>query len=156
TARATQGLVAQGDGGGNGVLVRRCPECPEVGVLDIWTKRPKGTTMDSPLLKRTTFRTSRELDFFAENKLVAQTGFERALWHLVIVQEAIDNALDAAEEADGVSPVVEVLADPAGITVRDNGPGLLEATLSGALDFSVRVSSREAYVSPSRGAQGNA
>ncbi len=29
-------------------------------------------------------------------------------------------------------------------------------TIKGILDFSVRVSSREAYVSPTRGAQGNA
>jgi DNA topoisomerase VI subunit B len=107
-------------------------------------------------LERTTFRTSRELDFFAENKLVSQTGFERSLWHLVIIKELIDNALDAAEEAEGVLPVVEVTADPCGITVADNGPGLPEPTLKGAMDFSVRVSSREAYVSPARGAQGNA
>ena len=67
-------------------------------------------------LERTTFRTPRELDFFAENKLVSQTGFERQLWDLVIVKELIDNALDAAEEADGVAPAVEVAADPAGTT----------------------------------------
>jgi hypothetical protein len=40
--------------------------------------------------------------------------------------------------------------------VKDNGPGLPDVALKGAMDFTVRVSSREAYVSPCRGAQGNA
>src|SRR5262249_9489854 len=43
-----------------------------------------------------------------------------------------------------------------GITVADNGPGLPAETVKGVLDFTVRVSSRDAYVSPTRGAQGNA
>src|SRR4051812_13897532 len=42
------------------------------------------------------------------------------------------------------------------MTVADNGPGLPAETIDGVLDFGVRVSSREAYVSPTRGAQGNA
>ena len=46
--------------------------------------------------------------------------------------------------------------DAEGITVADNGPGLPAGTISDILDFLVRVSSREAYVSPTRGAQGNA
>ena len=46
--------------------------------------------------------------------------------------------------------------DEAGITIADNGPGLPAKTVKDVLDFSVRVSSREAYVSPTRGAQGNA
>src|SRR4051812_47195285 len=42
------------------------------------------------------------------------------------------------------------------MTVADNGPGLPAETITDMLDFAVRVSSREAYVSPTRGAQGNA
>jgi hypothetical protein len=42
------------------------------------------------------------------------------------------------------------------IVVTDNGPGLPAETVKGILDYSCRVSSREAYVSPTRGAQGNA
>ncbi len=38
----------------------------------------------------------------------------------------------------------------------DNGPGIPAETIAGVLDFSMRVSSREAYVAPDRGAQGNA
>ena len=46
--------------------------------------------------------------------------------------------------------------DDRGITVGDNGPGVAADTVAAILDYTARVSSREAYVSPSRGAQGNA
>ena len=42
------------------------------------------------------------------------------------------------------------------IIIKDNGPGIPAETIKGVLDYSIRVSSREAYVSPTRGAQGNA
>jgi hypothetical protein len=106
-------------------------------------------------LDRTTFKTSREMDFFSEKELVTQTGHDIEQWPLVIVKELVDNALDACEEAD-IAPVIDVAADAAGITVTDNGPGLPETTLKAQLDFTVRASNREAYVSPCRGAQGNA
>ena len=38
----------------------------------------------------------------------------------------------------------------------DNGPGIAPETVASILDFTTRTSSREAYVSPTRGAQGNA
>jgi hypothetical protein len=106
-------------------------------------------------LVRTTFKTSRVMDFFTEKELVTQTGHEVRDWPLVIVKELVDNALDACEDAD-IAPIVLVTADAAGITVTDNGPGLPETTLEGAMDFTIRASNREAYVSPCRGAQGNA
>jgi DNA topoisomerase VI subunit B len=114
-----------------------------------------GAVREGHRLERVTFRTSREMDFFTEKALISQTGHEPDEWPFVIVKELLDNALDACEEA-GVPPLVTVTADAAGITVTDNGPGLPEQTLRGAMDFAVRVSSREAYVSPCRGAQGNA
>jgi DNA topoisomerase VI subunit B len=106
-------------------------------------------------LKRATLRTSRLLDFASEKELVAQTGHERGAWPLVVLKELVDNAIDACEET-GVAPVVSIKVDSSGITVEDNGPGLPAKTVKDVLDFSVRVSSREAYVSPTRGAQGNA
>ena len=109
----------------------------------------------APKLVRTTFATSREMDFFSEKELVTQTGHECGDWPLVVVKELVDNALDACEEAD-VAPVIDVTADASGIAVSDNGPGLPEDALKGALDFTVRASSREAYVAPDRGRQGNA
>jgi DNA topoisomerase VI subunit B len=106
-------------------------------------------------LHRTTFRTSREMDFFSPKELVTQTGHAVREWPLVIVKELIDNSMDACEEA-GVTPVIAVVADSAGISVSDNGPGLPESTLQAQLDFKIRASNREAYVSPCRGSQGNA
>ena len=52
--------------------------------------------------------------------------------------------------------MIAITVDKTGITVADNGPGIPGETVKGVLDFAVRVSSREAYVSPTRGAQGNA
>ena len=45
--------------------------------------------------------------------------------------------------------------DPGTISIADNGSSLAE-TIADILDYNVRVSSREAYCSPTRGAQGNA
>jgi len=94
-----------------------------------------------PVLQRETFVTSREMDFFSEKELTTQTGHSVSEWPLVIVKELIDNALDACEETD-IEPHIEIVVDAAGITVIDNGPGLPEATLEAALDFTLRASNR--------------
>src|SRR5262249_39920043 len=71
------------------------------------------------------------------------------------LKELLDNALDACEDAS-IPPAITVGVAAAGITVADNGPGLPAETVAAVLNFAVRVSSREAYISPTRGAQGNA
>jgi DNA topoisomerase VI subunit B len=109
----------------------------------------------SARLERATFTTSRMLDFFSEKELTAQTGHGVRQWPLVILKELLDNALDACEEA-GTAPEISVTVDSEKITIADNGPGIPPETIAGVLDFSVRVSSREAYAAPDRGAQGNA
>src|SRR5262249_51045588 len=114
---------------------------------DVSANRKKQALKPAPKLIRTTFRTSREMDFFSEKELVTQTGHNRDEWPLVILKELLDNSLDACEDAD-IAPVIRVVADAGGISVADNGPGLPEATLKGTLDFTVRTSNREAYVSP--------
>jgi DNA topoisomerase VI subunit B len=106
-------------------------------------------------LHRTSFRTSRLLDFCSRKELIAQTGHEPGAWPLVLLKELLDNALDACEDM-GVPPNIQVTVGPGGIVVEDNGPGLPPEVIDGVRDFSVRVSSREAYVAPDRGAQGNA
>jgi len=104
---------------------------------------------------RTTFTTSRLLDFFSVKELTAQIGHARSAWPLVLLKELFDNALDACEESD-VAPEITICVDERGLTVQDNGPGIPPEVVKGILDFAVRVSSRDAYVSPCRGAQGNA
>src|SRR5712672_3549310 len=106
-------------------------------------------------MKRETFQTSRLLDFCSERELVKQIGHGVEQWPLVIFKELTDNALDACEEA-GTAPVIDVEVTGTEITITDNGPGIPAETITGILNFAVRVSSREAYVSPTRGAQGNA
>ncbi|NQU23815.1 MAG: ATP-binding protein [Candidatus Nealsonbacteria bacterium] len=108
-----------------------------------------------PTLERTTFKTSRLLEFCSEKELTAQIGHEKDDWPLVVVKELLDNALDACEEAS-VAPEITIRVDADGIAVEDNGPGIPAETINGVLDYAVRVSNREAYVAPDRGAQGNA
>jgi DNA topoisomerase VI subunit B len=114
-----------------------------------------GKSSSPPKLQRTAFRTSRLLDFCSRKELIAQTGHQPDAWPLVILKELLDNSLDACEDA-GTPPEITVKVDAAGIEVIDNGPGIPNKTVEGVLDFAVRVSTREAYVSPCRGAQGNA
>lgn len=105
--------------------------------------------------KRTTIATSRLMDFCSEKELVAQTGHQKAAWPLVILKELMDNALDACED-ESIAPVIGIEVSKSGIEVHDNGVGIPIRTVQRILDFTVRVSSREAYVAPDRGAQGNA
>ena len=113
--------------------------------------------MNSPRLERETFRTSRLLDFIGQRELTAQIGHPANEWPYVILKELADNSLDVCEEAE-VAPEISVSVDTTEgtITVADNGPGISSKVVSDILDYAVRVSSREAYCSPTRGAQGNA
>jgi DNA topoisomerase VI subunit B len=108
-------------------------------------------------IERTTFTTSRALDFLDRKNLEAQTGHPMDQWALVVWKELGDNALDVCEEA-GIAPEVTFRIDTrrGSITVSDNGPGIPAATVTGILDFDTLTSSRAAYVIPTRGAQGNA
>jgi DNA topoisomerase VI subunit B len=109
----------------------------------------------SQTLERTTFQTSRLLEFFSEKELQMQLGFPKAQWPIALVKELIDNALDACETL-GVLPDISVTVEPNAVSIRDNGPGLPAATLERSLDYLVRVSDKAHYVSPSRGQLGNA
>jgi Histidine kinase-, DNA gyrase B-, and HSP90-like ATPase len=111
--------------------------------------------MSAVVIQRTTFSTSWTLEFCSAKELVAQTGHEPDDWPLVVVKELTDNALDACEEARG-APVIRVTIARGRIRVRDNGPGIPAETVASILDFTSRTSSREAYVAPDRGQQGNA
>src|SRR2546422_590529 len=90
-----------------------------------------------------------EVDEFIANL----PGHSYSDWPLVVLKELLDNALDAAEEAE-VAPVISVAVDHSSITIQDNAGGIAADTITSILDYTIRVSSREAYVSPTRGAQG--
>jgi len=106
-------------------------------------------------LKRTTFEQSRLLEFFTEKELQMQIGHPKEVWPIALVKELIDNSLDACETAN-VAPEIEVFVEKDFITVKDNGPGLPEKVLKRSLDYLVRVSDKNFYVSPTRGQLGNA
>jgi len=106
-------------------------------------------------LERTMFVTSRQHEFFTENELTMQIGAPKALWVPVIAKELIDNALDACESTD-VAPEIVITLKKDSLTVADNGPGLQASTITKALDYSVRVSDKRHYISPTRGQLGNA
>ena len=98
-----------------------------------------------PRLERVAFRTSRLLDFVGRRELTAQIGHGIETWPLVVLKELLDNALDSAEES-GIGPAIAIAVstDPGSITIADNGPGIPVKTITDILDYSVRVSSREA------------
>jgi DNA topoisomerase VI subunit B len=106
-------------------------------------------------LTRVAFRVSRLMEFCTRRELQNQTGHSVEEWPLVVLKELMDNALDACEEAE-VAPVISITVSPGSITIQDNAGGIETETIKSVLDYSIRVSSREAYVSPTRGAQGNA
>jgi DNA topoisomerase VI subunit B len=75
---------------------------------------------------------------------------------LVILKELADNAIDEAEEA-GVALSVTISFASTEVVVADRaGRGIDSDTVASIVDYTVRTSSREAYVSVTRGQQGNA
>lgn len=124
--------------------------------LQIVAKPDRATTRKAEhKLTRVTFRVSRLMEFCSKRELQNQTGHSVYDWPLVVLKEIMDNALDACEEAE-VAPVIEVTVGPGSITIQDKADGFDADTIESILDYTIRVSSREAYVSPTRGAQGNA
>jgi DNA topoisomerase VI subunit B len=112
--------------------------------------------MASPFVRKV-FTASRLAEFATEAELAKQIGHARRDWLAVTVKELADNALDDAEEHDR-PPTLRVLIDTEAltVTVADEGSGLRPETIAKLADFSVKTSSRAAYVSSSRGQQGNA
>jgi hypothetical protein len=106
-------------------------------------------------LQRKTFSASRLDEYASIDGLTKLTGQPVENWLLVIAKECIDNAADNAENA-GVAPVISVTIGSDGIAVEDNGSGIPVATVKALTNYSVRTSSNAAYVSPTRGQQGNA
>src|SRR5215475_123577 len=117
--------------------------------------KPKRAARPEPKLTRVAFKVSRLMEFCTERELQNQTGHAIYDWPMVVGKECIDNALDACEEAE-VAPKITIIVEPDTIVIRDNAGGIHPSTIESILDYTIRVSSREAYVSATRGAQGNA
>ena len=79
-------------------------------------------------LVRTTFPTSRPLEYFCEKELVARIGHDTEYWPLVALKELLDSALNAGEEA-GIPPEIRVELEESGLTVSGNGSGLPAETV---------------------------
>jgi len=110
-------------------------------------------------LQRTTFEVSRASEYFDARQLSALTGVAQSEFASVCLKELVDNSLDACETA-GAQPEIGIDAtldgDMLKLAVKDNGPGIPPEVVHRILDYSVRVSDKAAYRSPTRGAQGNA
>jgi hypothetical protein len=126
------------------------------GELFLQIARPNHQTSRHKLM-RVPFQVSRLMEFCSLRELQNQTGHEIRDWLLVVLKELSDNGLDACEEA-GIAPsiAISVNSKTGVIAIEDNGPGIAAETIDAVCDYTIRVSSREAYVSPSRGAQGYA
>src|SRR5271166_2835872 len=93
-------------------------------------KNPAGTSPflqivakpDPQKLTRVAFKVSRLMEFCTARELMNQTGHHVDEWPLVIAKELIDNALDAAEEAE-VAPIISVVVEPGAIIIEDNAGG---------------------------------
>ena len=92
------------------------------------------TAKNAATLTRTTFETSRLIEFFSEKELQMQIGHPKFAWPIALAKELIDNALDACESAN-IAPEIEVTVENDSIAVQDNGPGLPEKTLKRSLDY---------------------
>ena len=107
------------------------------------------------ILNRQVFKLSREMEFFTEKELTMQIGHPKSSWHITILKELIDNALDACEVSD-IQPDIIIEKTKSYFSVADNGPGVASKTIKKSLDYLIRVSDKQFYVSPTRGQMGNA
>jgi len=102
---------------------------------------------------------TRKLEFFELSDLQVATGVLANQFHLVILKELMDNAIDACEDEE--SPGVEVCIHSSekglySFCIGDNGPGLSAEDIEKILDFEHYASSKSAYKIPTRGRLGNA
>lgn len=136
-------------------MINHAQEVPAPSTTVPESTRPATSPRTLPTLVRETFELSRALEFFTEKELTAQIGFSKPDWPVALLKELLDNTLDACESAN-IPPVITVELHDDALVVADNGPGLPLETLEKSLDYTIRVSDKTGYVSPSRGQQGNA
>ena len=109
--------------------------------------KPAARKKPEPKLTRVAFKVSRLMEFCSERELENQTGHSSCDWPLVVGKEVVDNALDACEEAE-VAPEITLSVGPGTIIIQDNAAGISTETIKSVLDYTIRVSSREANRRP--------
>jgi DNA topoisomerase VI subunit B len=87
--------------------------------------------------------------------LATRIGYPASWWPEVAVKELIDNAIDDAETHDQ-PPVIGVTIEDMAIIIEDHGSGIAPDIVARIFDYDRQTSSREAFIEPTRGAQGNA
>lgn len=114
----------------------------------------------SSKLERTTFSTPKGSGYLSVSELERLTGQPRYRFAKVVLKELLDNALDAAEEANGKPEVVVDIhwlsEDDALISVADSGDGMSRNIIERIFDFSMDTSDKRHFRTPTRGQQGNA
>ena len=95
--------------------------------------------------ERAAERAKREAKREANRALIAQV--RNANQVLTFAQWCLLAGIDACEEAE-IAPVISISVRDNSIIIADNGPGIPAKTIKGILDYSIRVSSREAYGPP--------
>ena len=111
-----------------------------VSETSVFTNCGKTETPETPMksakkrLIRVPFKVSRLMEFCTRRELVNQTGHQESEWPLVVLKEGVDNALDAAEDAE-IAPVVSITVKGNTISIKDNGPGIPAETIKGILDY---------------------
>ena len=102
------------------------------------------------------FKISRLMEFCSERELVNQTGHGAYEWPLVCAKELAGQRPRRRRGGRGRAGHLDRRSTEDKIVIEDNAGGIDADTIASVLDYTIRVSSREAYVSPTRGAQGNA
>lgn len=121
----TPAAAEAGRAGGNGNGDRSATLAPAPPPVE--RKPRKGATAETMATKQRDISVS---EFFAKNRhLLGFDNKRKAL--LTTVKEAVDNSLDACEEA-GILPEIHVTIEQLAeerfrVTVRDNGPGIVKA-----------------------------
>ena len=105
---------------------------------------------------REVLETRRESEYFTREGLRTLTGLPEPKWIFAIFKELMDNALDAVNEVDNKRIDLIKDRDNGLLTIFDSGGGIPEKILDSIYDFSVYVSSKRDFRTPTRGSQGNA
>ena len=117
--------------------------------------RRKSQPKPEPKLTRVAFRVSRLMEFCTRARTREPDG-TFALRMAARGRQRAGRQRPRRLRGGRGRAAITVAVEPGMIVVEDNGDGIDAETVASVLDYSVRVSSREAYCAPTRGAQGNA